>query len=90
MNTEEIKKLYGQYLMPTYSPSVVIKKAKGSRVYDATGKQYYDMTSGIGVHNVGHCTEGVVAAVQEQIAKLGHCSNLFINEPQALLAQKLV
>ena len=90
MNTEEIKKLYGQYLMPTYSPSVVIKKAKGSRVYDATGKQYYDMTSGIGVHNVGHCTEGVVAAVQEQVAKLGHCSNLFINEPQALLAQKLV
>ena len=90
MNTEEVKKLYEQYLMPTYKASVVIEKAKGSRVYDATGKQYYDMTSGIGVHNVGHCTEGVVAAVQEQIAKLGHCSNLFINEPQALLAQKLV
>ena len=90
MNTEEVKKLYEQYLMPTYKASVVIEKAKGSRVYDATGKQYYDMTSGIGVHNVGHCTEGVVAAVQDQIAKLGHCSNLFINEPQALLAQKLV
>ena len=90
MNTEEVKKRYEQYLMPTYKPSVVIAKAKGSRVYDASGKQYYDMTSGIGVHNVGHCTEGVVAAVQEQVAKLGHCSNHFINEPQALLAQKLV
>ena len=90
MNTEEVKKLYERYLMPTYSPSVVIAKAKGSRVYDASGKQYYDMTSGIGVHNVGHCTEGVVAAVQSQVAKLGHCSNLFINEPQALLAKKLV
>ena len=90
MNTEEVKNVYGQYLMPTYSPSVVIAKAKGSRVYDANGKQYYDMTSGIGVHNVGHCTEGVVEAVQEQVAKLGHCSNIFINEPQALLAKKLV
>ena len=90
MNAEEVKELYGQYLMPTYKPEVVIAKAKGSRVYDAGGKQYYDMTSGIGVHNVGHCTEGVVSAVREQVAKLGHCSNLFINEPQARLAKKLV
>ena len=90
MNTEEVKNQYGQYMMPTYRASVVIAKAKGSRVYDANGKQYYDMTSGIGVHNVGHCTEGVVAAVQEQVAKLGHCSNLFINEPQVRLAKKLV
>ena len=74
MNTEETKKLYDQYLMATYKPTVVISKAKGSRVYDASGKQYYDMTSGIGVHNVGHCTEGVVKAVQDQVAKLGHCS----------------
>ena len=50
MNTEETKKLYDQYLMATYKPTVVISKAKGSRVYDASGKQYYDMTSGIGVH----------------------------------------
>ena len=90
MNTEETKKIYDQYLMPTYKPTVVISKAKGSRVYDASGKQYYDMTSGIGVHNVGHCTDGVVKAVQDQVAKLGHCSNLFINEPQALFAEKLV
>ena len=90
MNTEEVMKLYGQYLMPTYKPSIVIEKAKGSRVYDASGKQYYDMTSGIGVHNVGHCTEGVIAAIQNQASQLGHCSNLFINEPQVLLAKKLV
>ncbi len=90
MNTEEVKNRYGQFLMPTYCPSVVIEKAKGSRVYGARGEQYYDMTSGIGVHNVGHCTEGVVEAVQKQVAKLGHCSNLFINEPQTLLAEKLV
>ena len=86
----EIIEEYKKYLMPTYAPSIVISKAKGSRVYDADGKQYYDFTSGIGCHNVGHCTEGVVKAVQEQIAKLGHCSNLFANEPQVKLAKKLV
>ena len=75
----EIAEAYQKYLMPTYKPSVVVQKAKGSRVYDAEGKQYYDFTSGIGCHNVGHCTEGVVKAIQEQVAKLGHCSNLFIN-----------
>ena len=42
------------------------------------------------MHNVGHCTNGVVKAVQEQVAKLGHCSNLFANEPQIKLAKKLV
>ena len=86
----EIAEAYQKYLMPTYKPSVVVEKAKGSRVYDAEGKQYYDFTSGIGCHNVGHCTEGVVKAIQEQAAKLGHCSNLFINEPQVKLAKKLV
>ena len=90
MKSTELMEAYKKYLMPTYSPSVVIAKAKGSRVYTPENTQYYDLTSGIGVHNVGHCTEGVVKAVQEQIAKLGHCSNLFINEPQVKLAKKLV
>ena len=90
MKTDEVMKLYEQYVMPTYKPTVAIAKAKGSRVYDMGGKQYYDFTSGIGVHNVGHCSDGVVKAVCEQVAKLGHCSNLYLNEPQVLLAKKLV
>ncbi len=91
MNTEEVKALYDKYLMPTYSPAMAIKKAKGSRVYDLDKSiQYYDMTSGIGCHNAGHCTEGVVAAIAEQAAKLGHCSNLFMNDVTPRLAKKLV
>ena len=90
MKSAELMECYKKYLMPTYAPGVVIAKAKGSRVYTPENTQYYDLTSGIGVHNVGHCTEGVVKAVQEQVAKLGHCSNIFANEPQVLLAKKLV
>ena len=89
MNTELMED-YKKYLMPTYAPSLVVAKANGSRVYDDTGKQYYDFTAGIGVHNVGHCTDGVVKAVQEQVAKLGHCSNYFASKPQVALAKKLV
>ena len=86
----EILEEYKKYLMPTYAPSVVVAKAKGSRVYDAEGTQYYDLTSGIGCHNVGHCTEGVVRAVVDQMAKVSHCSNYFATEPQVALAKKLV
>ncbi|MCQ2388880.1 MAG: aminotransferase class III-fold pyridoxal phosphate-dependent enzyme, partial [Kiritimatiellae bacterium] len=91
MNTEEVKALYDKYVMPTYTPAMAIKKAKGSRVYDLDKNiQYYDMTSGISCHNVGHCTDGVVAAIAEQAAKLGLCSNLFMNDVTPRLAQKLV
>ena len=73
----EIIEDYKKYLMPTYSPTIVIDKAKGSRVYNPEGTLYYDFTSAISCHNVGHCTDGVVKAVQAQIAKLGLCSNIF-------------
>ena len=86
----EILEEYKKYLMPTYSPTIVIDKAKGSRVYNPEGTLYYDFTSAISCHNVGHCTDGVVKAVQTQIAKLGHCSNIFASEPQVKLAKKLV
>ena len=88
--SDEIKETYNAYVMGTYTPSIVIEKGKGSRVWDAEGKQYYDLTSGIGVHNIGHCNETVVKAVQDQVATLGHCSNLFMHEGQGKLAKKLV
>jgi len=86
----EIIEAYKQYLMPTYGPGVVLEKAKGSKVFGVDGNQYYDFTSGIGVHNVGHCTPEVVKAIQEQAAQLVHCSNLFAHEGQVKLAKKLV
>ena len=88
--SEEILEVYKQYMMPTYVPSIVLEKGKGPRVFGVDGTQYYDFTSGIGVHNVGHCHPEVIKAVQAQVETLGHCSNLFIHEGQALLAKKLV
>ena len=88
--SEEIIDVYKQYMMPTYVPSIVLEKGKGPRVFGVDGTQYYDFTSGIGVHNIGHCHPEVVKAIQSQVEVLGHCSNLFVHEGQALLAKKLV
>lgn len=78
------------YLMPTYNHQAAIASGKGVTVRDADGLILYDFTSGIGVHNTGHCHPEVVKAISEQAAKLVHSSNLFANEPESLLAEKLV
>jgi predicted acetylornithine/succinylornithine family transaminase len=84
-----IAELFNQYVMHTYAPTVTLTNGSGCKVRDPDGKTYLDFTSGIAVHNVGHCHPKVVKAVQDQVATLGHCSNLFYNVGQALLAQKL-
>ncbi len=89
-NTQEILDLYKASVMPTYSPSVVISSGKGVTVRDVDNRPFYDFTSGIGVHNIGYGNGRVVEAVQGQAARLTHCSNLFVNEPAARLAAKLV
>ena len=88
--TQEILGLYKSKVMPTYAPSVVIASGKGITVRDVDGRSYYDFTSGIGVHNVGHCHKKVMDAIRSQAATLTHASNLFANVPATLLADKLV
>jgi acetylornithine aminotransferase/acetylornithine/N-succinyldiaminopimelate aminotransferase len=75
--------------MHTYAPTATLTSGSGCKVRDPDGKTYLDFTAGIAVHNVGHCHHKVVKAIQDQVATLGHCSNLFYNVNQALLAQRL-
>ncbi|MGI6495576.1 MAG: aspartate aminotransferase family protein [Kiritimatiellia bacterium] len=87
--SNEIAALFDQYVMNTYAPTVPILRASGSRVWDDKNSQYLDFTAGIAVLNVGHTHPKVVAAIQEQAQTMVHCSNLYYNVNQALLAQKL-
>ena len=89
-NTQEILDLYRSRVMPTYKPSLVLASGTGVTVRDVDNHVYYDFTSGIGVHNVGHCSPKVVEAIREQAAAMTHCSNLFVNAPATLLADRLV
>ena len=88
--SEEILEQYKSAMMPTYAPGAVLASGKGVTVRDVDGLSLYDFTSGIGVHNVGHCHPKVVKAIQSQAGKLTHSSNLFVNEPATKLASKLV
>ncbi|MEI7901693.1 MAG: aspartate aminotransferase family protein [bacterium] len=85
----DIAALFNQYVMNTYAPTATLTSGSGCKVRDSDGKTYLDFTAGLAVHNVGHCHHKVVKAVQDQVATLGHCSNLFYNVNQALLAQRL-
>ena len=87
---EEIASLCKQYMMNTYSQSVPIVRGEGCKVWDANGMVYLDFTAGIAVQGVGHANPKVVKAVQDQMATLNHCSNLFFNENAGKLAKKLV
>ena len=69
---------------------LVLSHGRGAKVWDTEGKSYVDALAGIAVNSVGHCHPLVVAAIKKQVEKLMHVSNLFLTEPQALLAQKLV
>ena len=86
----ELKNIDKSYVANTYArfPIEVIS-GKGSLVYDDTGKEYIDMGSGIGVTAFGIADDVWVAAVEKQLGKLQHMSNLYYTEPCALLAKLL-
>jgi acetylornithine/N-succinyldiaminopimelate aminotransferase len=91
MNNESIKQMGLDYVMKTYSRhDYALVRGQGSYVWDANGKKYLDLVSGIAVNNVGHCHPQVVKAIQKQAELLMHCSNLYWNEPQVRLAKMLV
>ena len=88
---EEISALYEKYVMETYARAdLLFVRGKGCRLYDSAGKEYLDFAAGIAVCSLGHCHPAVTKAIQEQAAKLVHVSNLFLNEWQPRLAQKLI
>jgi acetylornithine/N-succinyldiaminopimelate aminotransferase len=72
------------------TPSLSLVAGNGAVVFDDTGKSYVDFLAGIAVNALGHAHPAVVAAVCEQIGKLGHVSNLFAAEPPIALAELLL
>ncbi len=79
------------YILHSYARNYVnFKKGKNATVFDEEGKDYIDFTSGIGVVSVGHANERVANAICKSAKNIIHISNLYLIEPQAILAKKLV
>lgn len=77
--------------MHTYGRfDIVLDHGKGATLWDADGKEYVDLTSGIGVNSLGHGNEKIVGAITKQAEKLMHASNLYYTEPMVSAAEKLV
>ncbi|MCW2880492.1 MAG: acetylornithine and succinylornithine aminotransferase [Sphaerisporangium sp.] len=77
--------------MPNYGvPPVVPVRGEGSYVWDADGTRYLDLIAGIAVSSLGHAHPALVEAVTRQVSTLAHSSNLFVNEPEVLLAERLL
>ncbi|WP_405802894.1 acetylornithine transaminase [Streptomyces sp. NBC_01187] len=78
-------------LMDNYgTPRIPLTHGEGTRLWDAEGKQYTDFVGGIAVNALGTAHPAVVRAVSDQVATLGHVSNLFIAEPPVALAEQLL
>ncbi|MDQ0382166.1 acetylornithine transaminase [Amycolatopsis thermophila] len=78
-------------LMDNYgTPNLTLVRGEGARVWDAEGTEYVDLVGGIAVNALGHAHPDVVAAVTEQITKLGHTSNLYVNPVAVELAEALL
>ncbi len=90
MHTKEIKKLDKKFIINTYGERpLALVRGKGAWVWDAEGKAYLDLFSGIGVNLLGYGHPKVIAAIKEQAEKLIHASNLYYTEPQVKLAKLL-
>ena len=72
-----------------YQEPLALAEGKGVRVWDADGHEYLDLFAGILTTSVGHCNPRVVAAVTEQMSRLGHVSTLYATEVQVAAARKL-
>ena len=88
--SKSVKEIDKKYIMNTYNRyDLEIVEGMGCNCYDIEGKEYLDLSSGIGVNSLGYCDMGWVASVTQQVCKLNHTSNLYYSQPCALAAEKL-
>lgn len=77
-------------LTPNYRPApVVFTRGDGAWLYDQEGRRYLDFAAGIAVCALGHNHPDLTRAICDQARDLLHVSNLFLNEPAVLLAERL-
>ncbi|MEU1377249.1 acetylornithine transaminase [Streptomyces triculaminicus] len=91
MNNADLTRRWQGALMDNYgTPRIPLVRGEGTAVWDADGTRYLDFVGGIAVNALGHAHPAIVRAVSDQIATLGHVSNLFTAEPTVRLAERLL
>ena len=79
-----------KYVANTYARfDLLLESGNGSKLKDSDGKEYIDLGSGIGVNSLGYNNKNCIKAINNQLNKLQHTSNLYYNKPYIELAEKL-
>ncbi|KAI9485497.1 MAG: pyridoxal phosphate-dependent transferase [Benjaminiella poitrasii] len=82
---------YSKYTVNTYArPSIIMKRGKGSYLYDTNERSYLDFTAGIAVNALGHSDPEVAQVLYDQARTLVHTSNLYFNPNAGELAKLVV
>ncbi|MCL2318219.1 MAG: aminotransferase class III-fold pyridoxal phosphate-dependent enzyme, partial [Methanomassiliicoccaceae archaeon] len=90
MNLKEIKELNTEYLFQNYGRmDIAFTHGKGCYLYDTEGNEYLDMVAGIAVNSIGYSHPEWVKAMNDQISKFIHVSNLYYTAEQAELGEKI-
>lgn len=85
-----IKEIDKKYVLNTYNRfDLQLTEGKGSVIKSDDGKEYIDLTTGIGVTAFGIADDKWCDAVTAQLGTLQHVSNLYYTSPCALLAQHI-
>jgi acetylornithine aminotransferase/acetylornithine/N-succinyldiaminopimelate aminotransferase len=86
----EIQALYDQYVVPTVNRGLTLTRGKGRHVWDDQGRKYLDLGGGVAVNSLGHAHPAIRETLARQADVLIHSSNLYYNEWQGRLAQRIV
>lgn len=77
-------------LAPTHTTPLFISKARGAVIEDVDGNRLIDLASGIGVTNLGHCSDLIVKAIKTQADRFLHAGfNVTPYELYVSLCEKL-
>ena len=90
MEFNEIKEKSSKYLFQNYGRAdLSFTHGEGCYLYDTEGKEYLDLIAGIAVNAVGYAHPKWVEAMQAQVSRMAHVSNMFHIEEQAVLAENI-
>jgi taurine--2-oxoglutarate transaminase len=93
--TEDLKTLHRDYVLTPWIAQgnvdvPVIVRGEGVYMYDADGKQYTDLSSGLVAANLGHGHKPVLDAMHAQIDRLCFSPTNWFQDGRAKLAQSLI
>jgi acetylornithine/N-succinyldiaminopimelate aminotransferase len=86
----EVQSLYDQYVVPTVNRGLTLVRGKGRYAWDDEGRKYLDLGGGVAVNSLGHAHPAIRETLTKQADVLIHSCNLYYNEWQGRLAERIV